>query len=121
MIKAIFAALGFFHDHDPRIIDAILSDQRCGKIILKRRNIDSYVSWKIAQKTDQWKLTNVARRKESKISFDAHEFDTFVQRLAEFSNHIDRRLKTSGQTAYRLDYDDLRELEIINGLANFWD
>ena len=109
----------FFHDHDPRIIDEILSDQRCGKIILKRRNIDSYVSWKIAQKTDQWKLTNVARRKESKISFDAHEFDTFVQRRAEFSNHIDRRLKTSGQTAYRLDYDDLRELEIINGLANF--
>lgn len=53
----------YFHDHDPRILDVMLDDPRCAKIILTRNPVDSYVSWKIAQATGQWKLTNVKRRR----------------------------------------------------------
>ena len=44
----------YFHDHDPRILDAVLDDPACAKIILTRNPLDSYVSWKIAQATGQW-------------------------------------------------------------------
>ncbi|TNF60303.1 MAG: nodulation protein NodH, partial [Rhodobacteraceae bacterium] len=52
------AGFRFFHDHDPRVLDPILDDPRCAKIVLTRNPLDSYVSWKIAQATGQWKLTN---------------------------------------------------------------
>ena len=48
----------FFYDHDQRIIDQVLNDPKCAKIVLTRNPVDSYVSWKIAQATGQWKLTD---------------------------------------------------------------
>lgn len=54
MIKRQPALLGgfrYFHDHDPRVLDMILDDPGCAKIILTRNPLDSYVSWKIAQAT----------------------------------------------------------------------
>ena len=51
----------YFHDHDPRILDTILDDPQVAKIILTRNPLDSYVSWKIAQATGQWKLTKKLR------------------------------------------------------------
>ena len=56
-------AFAIFHDHDPRILDDVLDDPACAKIILTRNPVESYVSWKIAQATDQWKLTNAKRLK----------------------------------------------------------
>ena len=38
----------FFHDHDPRVLDAVLADTSCAKIILTRNPVESFVSWKIA-------------------------------------------------------------------------
>ena len=57
----------FFHDHDPRVLKSVLPDPDCAKIILARNPLDSYVSWKIARATDQWKLTDEVERKEKKI------------------------------------------------------
>ena len=51
----------FFHDHDARVLDFCLDDARCAKIILSRNPAESYISWKIAQATGQWKLTNVKK------------------------------------------------------------
>ena len=54
-IKGEGGALGgfrYFHDHDPRVLDGILDDPRCAKIILTRNPAESYVSWKIAKQTD---------------------------------------------------------------------
>ena len=56
----------FFHDHDARVLDICLPDPRCAKIILTRNPVESYVSWKIARETGQWKLTDVRRRKDEK-------------------------------------------------------
>ena len=109
----------FFHDHDPRVLDICLDDPRCAKIILTRNPAESYVSFKIAQATGQWKLTNVKRRKDSKVDFDAKEFEEHVAALQEFQVYLMNRLQVSGQTAFYVDYEDLQDVEVMNGLAAF--
>lgn len=109
----------YFHDHDPRVLDMILEDERCAKIILTRNPLDSYVSWKIAQATGQWKLTNIKARKSEKAVFDAAEFAAHVTALQEFQVAVLNRLQTSGQTAFYVAYEDLQSLEVMNGLAQW--
>lgn len=109
----------FFHDHDPRVLDLCLEDPRCAKIVLTRNPADSYVSWKIAQKTNQWKLTDVRRRRDSKARFDETEFREHLGTIQSFQTTLLNRLQRSGQTAFYIGYDDLHDLEVINGLARF--
>lgn len=109
----------FFHDHDPRVLEMTLDDPRCAKIILTRNPLESYVSWKIARETGQWKLTNVKRRKESRIRFDGMEFERHVAKLQEFQVFLLNRLQVTGQTAFYIAYEDLQNLDVMNGLASF--
>ena len=109
----------FFHDHDLRILDDVLPDPDCAKIILTRNPLESYVSWKIAQATDQWKLTNARRLKTAKVRFDVPEFLQHLRDIQAFQLLLLHALQTSGQTAFYLDYEDLGSLEVINGLAAF--
>ncbi|MEP2714946.1 sulfotransferase family 2 domain-containing protein [Pseudophaeobacter sp.] len=121
-IKSEPGALGgfrYFHDHDPRILDQALEDPRCAKVILTRNPVDSYVSWKIAQATGQWKLTNVKRRKEALAHFDSAEFSQHVEALQDFQITLLNRLQKSGQTGFYLAYEDLQSLEVMNGLARW--
>jgi hypothetical protein len=107
----------YFSDHDPRILPAILSDPRCGKIILTRNPLDSYISLKIARATDQWKLTNVQNRKDAKAHFDMHEFERHLGRTQALQIEVMRALQVTGQSAYYIGYDDLNDTEILSGLA----
>ena len=108
-----------FSNHDPRVIDHVLTDPDCAKIRLTRVAIDSYISWKIAQSTDQWRLSNHKKRRTTKIIFDAEDFVLFQHRRAEFGRHIDRTLQTGGQTAFRISYEELSDVQILNGLGRF--
>jgi len=109
----------FFHDHDPRALEIVLDDPRCAKVILTRNPLDSYVSWKIAQTTGQWKLTDVKRRKEARAEFDADEFLGHVEALQNFQVALLNHLQCSGQTAFYLAYEDLQSTEVMNGLAEW--
>src|SRR6056297_3734454 len=109
----------FFHDHDRRVLDISLTDPRCAKIVLTRNPVDSYVSWKIAQATGQWKLTNVKRRRDSTARFDADEFEGHLARLQAFQLVLLNRLQTTGQTAFHVGYDDLQSVGVMNGLARY--
>lgn len=109
----------FFHDHDPRALDIILEDSRCAKIILTRNPLDSYVSWKIAQTTGQWKLTDVKRRKEARAVFDAEEFNSHVEAQQDFQLLLLNHMQCSGQTAFYLAYEDLQSVDVMNGLARW--
>lgn len=109
----------FFNDHDPRVLAPILQDRRCAKIILTRNPLESYVSWKIAQETGQWKLTDVRKRKASKIVFDGREFSDFVGRIQEFQISLLNNLQKNGQTPFYIAYEDLQDLDVVNGLAQF--
>lgn len=121
-IKSQAGALGgfrYFHDHDPRVLDIALEDPRCAKIILTRNPLDSYVSWKIAVATGQWKLTNVTRRKEALAEFDGAEFAHHVDALQDFQVLLLNRLQKSGQSPFYVAYEDLPSVEVMNGLARW--
>ncbi|MCR9124939.1 MAG: nodulation protein NodH [Rhodobacteraceae bacterium] len=107
----------YFHDHDPRILDAVLDDPHCAKIMLSRNPLDSYVSWKIAQETGQWKLTDVQRRKDARVTFDGDEFAAQLDAVQGFQATVLRRLQVSGQSPFHLEYEDLQSVEVMNGLA----
>ncbi|GGG80363.1 hypothetical protein GCM10011415_32160 [Salipiger pallidus] len=109
----------YFHDHDPRVLGTILKDDRCAKIILTRNPVDSYVSWKIAQATGQWKLTNVSKRKDAKAEFDGPEFEAHLEALQSFQVLLMNALQTSGQTAFYVAYEDLQDVAVMNGLARW--
>lgn len=109
----------FFHDHDLRALEIALPDPRCAKIILTRNPAESYVSWKIAKETGQWKLTNVKRRKDAKARFEAAEFEDHIARLQTFQVFLMNTLQKTGQTAFYIDYEDLNDLDVLNGLARF--
>lgn len=109
----------YFHDHDPRVLPVVLADPRCAKVILTRNPVDSYVSWKIAQATGQWKLTQAKRLKTAKAHFDPAEFTAHLTQLQAFQLRLMHGLQTSGQTAFYVDYDDINDTAVLNGLARF--
>ncbi|AZV79998.1 nodulation protein NodH [Parasedimentitalea marina] len=109
----------YFHDHDARVLDIALEDPRCAKIILTRNPLDSYVSWKIARTTGQWKLTNVTRRREALADFDGAEFSGHVEALQDFQVLLLNRLQKSGQAAFYISYEDLQSVDVMNGLAHW--
>lgn len=113
------AGFRYFFDHDARVLPAVLEDERCAKIILTRNPIESYVSWKIAQATGQWKLTNVKNLKTAQIRFDGIEFERHMQALQEFQITLLHALQVSGQTAFYIDYEDIQDVDVLNGLAAF--
>lgn len=117
--KARLPGFRFFHDHDPRVLERVLSDPRCAKIVLTRNPLESYVSRKIASATGQWKLTDTAHRRRARIAFDADEFIEMLERQRSFQSHVLRGLQATGQTAFCIGYEDIGDIAVLNGLAAF--
>jgi LPS sulfotransferase NodH len=115
----VLGGFRFFHNHDPRVLATCMNDPRCAKIVLTRNPVDSFVSWKIAQATGQWKLTNATHSKASAIAFDRADFEAHLEAIQAFQIHVQRSLQTTGQTAFYIGYDDLRDVDVVNGLAQF--
>ncbi|MAQ86055.1 MAG: nodulation protein NodH [Maritimibacter sp.] len=113
------AGFRFFHDHDPRILSHALADPRCAKVILTRNPVDSYVSYKIAQATGQWRLGDMKKAKTAQAQFDTEDFVAHVERLQAFQQTLLHGLQTSGQTAFYIAYEDLQDLDVLDGLARF--
>jgi hypothetical protein len=116
---SVMGGFRYFHDHDPRVLDPILDDPSCAKIILTRNPVESYVSWKIAQATGQWKLTDMKARKAAQVVFNATEFEAHLEALQSFQLMLMNRLQTSGQTAFYVAYEDLQSVEVMNGIATY--
>ena len=121
-IKAKTPGLGgfrYFSDHDPRVLDHCLTDPRCGKIILTRNPIDSYVSLQIAKATGQWKLTHVKHARQQKIHLDPHGFEQHLNDLQAFQVRLMQGLQRAGQTAFYVAYEDLQDVAVMNGIAAY--
>ncbi|WP_424832165.1 nodulation protein NodH [Ruegeria sp.] len=125
LLDAIRAAPGemsgfrFFSDHDLRALTPALNDPRCAKIILTRNALDSYISWKIAVETKQWKLVNIKQRREAQVAFDSDEFTRQFESRQAFQQMVLNHLQKTGQTAFYITYDDLNDVEVLNGLARW--
>lgn len=109
----------FFHDHDVRVLEHILKDPKCAKIVLTRNPLDSYVSRKIAGATGQWRLGDLKDAKSAKIDFNAAEFQELLDELKGFQLHLMRSLQMTGQSAFYINYEDIQDIDVINGLARF--
>ena len=109
----------YFHDHDPRVFDAIMQDRECAKIILTRNPLDSYVSTKIAWATNQWKLNETETPQPAAISFDGVEFREGLDAADAFMSRVLHGLQASGQAAFWLNYDDLRDADVMTGLLHW--
>ena len=109
----------YFHDHDPRVLEAMLGDPACAKIVLTRNPIESYVSLQIARATGQWKLGDAKHRKEAVAHFDAFEFEAHLATLQGFQITLMHALQVSGQSAFYIDYEDAQDLSVLNGLAKW--
>lgn len=108
-----------FYDHDPRAISFVLDDPKAAKIILTRRPIDSYVSLKIARKTNQWWLGDLKTARAARVTFDIDEYVDFLNTLNAFQAEIAHRMQVGGQTAFHISYDDLSDDDVVAGLGQF--
>ena len=109
----------YFHDHDPRVFDAIIEDRNCAKIVLTRNPLDSYVSTLLARETNQWKLNETETPIPAAISFDGGEFRQMLTDIEEFQLRVQHGLQATGQTAFWLGYDDLRDTAVMTGLVHW--
>ena len=109
----------FFHDHDRRIFERVIDDPACAKVVLSRNFVDAYVSRAIARETNQWALNNVKHAKKAKAVFVAEEFEAQLAEIKAFQLEILGRLQRTGQTAFYINYDDIRDIDVVNGLARF--
>ncbi|MEL7214528.1 MAG: nodulation protein NodH [Pseudomonadota bacterium] len=108
-----------FNGHDPRVLRRCLTEPACGKIILSRTPLDSYISLKIAQSTDQWMLSNIKKRRDAQVRFDLAEFEAFEAESKAYYAQMRRMMQEHGQSAYFIDYEDLKDLPVLNGLAAY--
>ncbi|GHA48571.1 hypothetical protein GCM10008927_12080 [Amylibacter ulvae] len=109
----------WFSDHDRRVLDFCLEDEECAKILLTRNPVDSFVSQKIAEQTDQWKMGDLHRRRKAMVQFDVEEFKMYIAKRDANTDHIEKSLQSSGQAAFRLKYEDLNTIDAMNGAAQF--
>ena len=109
----------YFHSHDLRVFGLVLDDPACAKIVLNRNPLESYVSLKIARDTNQWKLTNTSRHVTARPRFDGAEFEAHLTDAQEFQSVILNRLQLTGQTAFYIGYDDIQDVDVLNGLASW--
>lgn len=109
----------YFHDHDPRVFDAIMHDPECAKIVLTRNPLDSYVSTKLAWETNQWKLNETETPIPATITYDGPEFRSMIAAVERFQLRVMHRLQVTGQTAFWLGYEDLRDADVMTGLVHW--
>lgn len=108
-----------FQGHDPRMFQACLADPECAKIILRRRPLDSFISLKIAKKTDQWMLGNAPKRRSEIVTYDGAEYRNYLAQLASYDEELRMGLQVGGQAAFELWYEDLKSVDVMNGLVRF--
>ncbi|MDO5605160.1 MAG: hypothetical protein Q4G25_08375 [Paracoccus sp. (in: a-proteobacteria)] len=109
----------YFHDHDPRVFDAIMANRRCAKIVLTRNPVDSYVSTALAWTTNQWKLNQTETPIPAAIEYDGAAFRQGLSAIEAFQLRVLRGLQISGQAAFWLNYDDLRDPGVMTGLLHW--
>lgn len=121
LITAHKGLVGFrlFDGHNQHILGKCLVDPDCAKIILRRNPIESYVSLKIAQKTNQWRMNDAKSAKKAKIEFEPSEFSDYLASTQAHYSQLARTLKAAGQTAFLIDYSEINDPDILSGLARF--
>lgn len=107
----------WFPDHDARVLPMVLGDPRRAIIRLRRNPAEVWVSRQIARATGQWKLGDLKHRKAARISFVRSDFVEYLNNRDVFDRDFRRQLQIAGRTAFDIEYSDLGNLDVLNGLA----
>ncbi|MBL9058059.1 MAG: nodulation protein NodH, partial [Rhodobacteraceae bacterium] len=86
---------------------------------LTRNHLESFISWKIAMESDQWWLANTKHLKTVRPRFELDQFERRLEHLQHFQRRLLHRLQATGQTAFYIDYEDILDIDVLNGLAGF--
>ena len=108
-----------FPDHNPTVLKTCLMDHKCAKIILRRNPLESFVSQQLALLTNQWRIGDLHTKVGGKIHFDPEMFEEYLERFHVFYSGVNRELQSAGQTAMQVEFDDLQNIESVNGIAKF--
>lgn len=113
--------IGFriFDDHDWRLIDHAAGDPDCARVILTRDPLQSWLSLEIARKTGQWLLRKAEKRRLAKVEFDAAAFEAYRDGIAAHYARLRRAMRAAGRPWVEIGYDDLADLEAMNGIAAY--
>ncbi|MFV2002754.1 MAG: nodulation protein NodH, partial [Paracoccaceae bacterium] len=67
----------------------------------------------------QWRIGDMKDVKSAMVAFDAGQFEAHLASHQEFQLTIQRALQISGQTGFYIGYDDIPDVQILNGLVRF--
>jgi hypothetical protein len=108
--NADWVGFRLFENHSKSIIPPLIKDDRIGKIILFRNYLESYVSWRIAQQTKQWMMTQSGTRKEwQPICISSKEFKKFALEKSLYYKSIIHQCVNANQSYLLIKYSDLNE------------
>jgi LPS sulfotransferase NodH len=108
-----------FNGHDPRVIAAVLADQSIAKIVLTRDLAECYVSLRHAQATGQWKASDLPRIKSAEVTIDREAYLDWRAEISDYFAGLTHSLRASGQSFFAIDYDELHDVALLNGLATW--
>lgn len=117
--EKVLPGFRLFEGHNQHILERCLTDPACAKIVLRRNPVDSFVSLRIAQATNQWRINDARNAKKARIDFDVAEFTEYFERNRDHYSYIARTMGAAGETAFMLDYTQLNDPSILEGLARF--
>lgn len=106
-----------FDGHPQAVLDRVLTDPDCARIILMRNRVDSYVSLLMARATDQWMLNDPAKRIAVRVAFDLDGYAAYDARLRAHYDHAVRIMRDAGTEAFWLDYADLGDPAVLQSVA----
>jgi hypothetical protein len=107
-----------FPGHDDRVLDHVLADPACARIVLRRNPVDSFLSYRIARENSVWRVgPRRALPAAAPVRFDAAGFADFLDDLHRFHDRIRRGLLAAGQTALWVSYDELLRPGTVTGIA----
>jgi len=108
-----------FRGQDDKLLDIILQNKKCRKIVLKRNDLDSFISLQIANKSRKWLSRNPGRVQEEKVRFSMRKFRQYLEQNEGFYSHCESVISDTGQEYYEIQYEQVKDLQELNRLADF--
>lgn len=111
--------LRLFLDHSGPMTSRLLYDPAVKKIVLSRHLLESYVSLLVARETNVWLTTKEASGTSRPVTVEINKLINYSLRQSLYYNDILSVLHQTGQDYRMVDYSEVNDLGMLNGLAEF--
>ena len=108
-----------FRGQSDKLLDIVLHNRNCRKVVLRRNALDSFISLQIAGKSDKWLSRNPDRIQDVRVRFSMKKFLQYLEENEQFYSHCQAVIDTTGQTAFAIRYEQIKDPLELNRLARF--